>query len=99
MFASKKPFTETLVIEMEKDEVLSLHGQIVRNDIGIAADTFLSILEAFTAGTDMSRFERPQEEETEDLPIRPIHRQINKPTFRSHAEEIDYTLKNQEEES
>lgn len=32
-------------------------------------------------------------------PIKPIHRQINKPTFRNHPEEIDWTLRNHKEES
>lgn len=114
MFASKKPFTETLVIEMEKDEILSLHGQIVSSDFGITVDTLLSILEAWTAGTDMSRFERPSEPtETEEdrrestVPC-PVHGyefdlcdgkgcgylDDEKKSFRNHAEEIDYTLRN-----
>lgn len=59
MYAYKKPFTETLVLELEPDEVLSLHGRVLV--LQAVADTFLSILEAFNAGTDMSRFDRPSE--------------------------------------
>lgn len=132
MFAYIKPLTDTLVVEIDRSEILSLHGQIVTNHPEISLDTLLSILEAVNAGTDLSRFEPPCETcdgtatnhsdwcdmkltdadvipyanqgtpapvPFTDIPIRPIHRQINKPTFRNHGEEIDWTLKNQKEDS
>ena len=61
MFASKHPFRDTLVIEIDAIDILRLHGGLVRTvtaSYGPQAE-LLSILEAFHAGTDMSSFERP----------------------------------------
>lgn len=60
MFAYRKPLTEILVIEINAQDVLPLHGQIVSNNPGITMDRFLSILEAANAGT-LERFEPPCE--------------------------------------
>ena len=90
MYASKHPFRDTLVIEIDRDDVLSLHGQLIqlitepiaieidRDDVlGLHGqllkllklisepsqlDSLLSILEAFHAGTDMTRFDRPSDD-------------------------------------
>lgn len=60
MYASKHPFRDTLVIEIDREDVLSLHGQLV---LGVesfdrAIPDLLSILEAFNAKMDLTKFER-----------------------------------------
>lgn len=78
MFASKHPFRDTLVIEIDREEVLKIHGAVVDG----SEYELLSILEAFHAGTDMSRFAREDDRHDD-----PSDDQLN-PQFRNHGEEI-----------
>lgn len=85
MYASRHPFRNTLVLEIDADEILSVHGEIVN---GSLATQLLDILEAFHAGTDMTRFARENEPNEMDS----ITETLNHP-YRNHGEEIDATLR------
>lgn len=58
MYASKHPFRDDLVLEISEHEILELHGALLTTSGSNVANALLSILEAFNAGTDMSRFDR-----------------------------------------
>jgi hypothetical protein len=62
MYASKHPFREgVLVLELDAEEVLDVHGAILADDRELGEgtrDTLLSILEAAHAGTLGDRFAR-----------------------------------------
>lgn len=84
MYAYKKPLADTLVIEIDAEDAIMLHGMLLVRDSGepLQADTLYSILEAFIAGTDMERFAPPSEDERNPYDVRET-------VFRNHAEEIE----------
>lgn len=96
MFASKHPFRDTLVIEIDRESVLDLHGALVRIG-GNETDYLLSILEAFHAGTDMSRFEREDNRHNDpaddQLAANFVNHISKARQFRHHGEEISAALK------
>lgn len=103
MFAYIKPLSEeTLIIEIDISEALDLHGAIVMGGQTREFPNYLlSILESFSAGTDMSSFAPEDDDEDDDdltytekgspAPV-PF---TDKPTpqFRNHGEEIDATIR------
>lgn len=105
MFAYIKPLSEeTLIIEIDISEALDLHGAIVMGGrTREFPSNLLSILEAFYAGTDMSRFAPEDEDEDEDVtpyanqgtpaPVPFTDRPNTPPQFRNHGEEIDATIR------
>jgi hypothetical protein len=62
MFASKHPFRDTVVIEIDASEALEFHARLMQgygnDNQEDTVGALLDVLEAFHAGTDMTRFAR-----------------------------------------
>jgi hypothetical protein len=59
LIANYAPFGGELVVTLDHDTALALHGQLVRAvDIGIVGDRFMSILERYIAKGDLSEYDR-----------------------------------------
>lgn len=66
MISYTKPLdSDTLVIEIPRTEILALHGALITHCNCDSTEFLLSVLEAFYAGSDMTRF-APSVETPED---------------------------------